>query len=74
MFCASNPPPFFSQLASLRRWVGFVEVKETALERADFNLQLSMLVTAEKERTMFIIFLLSIFCQLLSPSFQASLG
>ena len=43
--------------------------KETTLERADFALQLSMLVTAEKEREMFIIFFLSNFCQLLSPRF-----
>ena len=41
--------------------------KETTLERDDFNLQLLMFVTAEKEREMFIIFFLSIFCQLLSP-------
>ena len=43
--------------------------KETALERADFSLRLLMFVTAEKEREMFIIFFLSIFCQLLSPRF-----
>ena len=44
--------------------------KETKLERADFTRQLLMFVTAEKERQMlFIIFLLSSFCQLLSPQF-----
>ena len=43
--------------------------KETTLERADFTLQLSMLVTAEKERELFIIFFLSSFCKLLSPQF-----
>ena len=43
--------------------------KETTLERADFVLQLSMFVTAEKEREMFTIFFLSSFCQLLSPRF-----
>ena len=46
------------------------EHKETKLERADFTLQLLMFVTAEKERVMFIIFLLSIFCQLLSRGFK----
>ena len=45
----------------------FIWNKETTLERADFTLQLLMFVTAEKERRMFIIFFLSIFCQLLSP-------
>ena len=44
--------------------------KETTLERADFALQLFMFVTMEKERRMFIIFCLSIFCQLLSPQFK----
>ena len=43
--------------------------KETAVERADFALQLLMFVTAEKEGQMFIIFFLSIFCQLLFPRF-----
>ena len=33
-----------------------------------------MFVTTEKEREMFIIFFLPIFCQLLPPPFQASLG
>ena len=47
--------------------VGFS--KETTLERADFALQLSMFVTAEKEREMFTIFFLSSFCQLMSPWF-----
>ena len=47
----------------------FISPKETTLERADFTLQLLMFVTAEKERVMFIIFCLSIFCQLLSPRF-----
>ena len=46
-----------------------IKRKETTLERADFALQLSMFVTAEKEREMFIIFFLSIFCPLLSPRF-----
>ena len=46
-----------------------MSTKENTLERADFTLQLSMFVTAEKERRMFIIFFLSIFCQLLSPRF-----
>ena len=32
--------------------------KETTLERADFTLQLLMFVTAEKERQLFIIFIL----------------
>ena len=40
--------------------------KETTLERADFTLQLSMFVTAEKEGKIFMIFFLSIFCQLFS--------
>ena len=43
--------------------------KETTLERAEFSLQLSMFVTAEKEREMLIIFFLSSFCQLLSTRF-----
>ena len=43
--------------------------KETTLERADFTLQLSMFVTAEKERELFIFFFLSSFCQLLFPQF-----
>ena len=33
-----------------------------------------MFVTAEKEGQMFIIFFFSIFCQLLSPLFQAMTG
>ena len=74
MFCASNPPPFFSQLASPRCWVGFVEVKETALKRADFNLQLVKFVTAEKEKRTVIIFFLSSFHQLVSPLFKARTG
>ena len=48
--------------------------KETILERADFNLQLLMFVTSEKERRMFIIFFLSSFYQLLSPRFWARTG
>ena len=40
--------------------------KETTFERADYTLQLSMFVTAEKERQMFKIFFLSSFGQLLS--------
>ena len=48
--------------------------KETTLERADFTLQLSMFVTAEKERRMFIFFFLPILCQLLFPGFQARIG
>ena len=52
-----------------RNQTAFVGFKETTLERADFAPQLSMFVTAEKEREMFIIFFLSIFCQLLSPRF-----
>ena len=47
----------------------YVSTKETTLERADFALQLSMFVTAEKEWEMFTIFFLSSFCQLLSPRF-----
>ena len=47
----------------------FGHIKETTLERADFTLQLLMFVTAEKEGQMFIIFFLSIFCQLMSPGF-----
>ena len=43
--------------------------KETTLERADFALQLSMFVTAEKEREMFITSFPSSFCRLLSPRF-----
>ena len=39
-----------------------VNPKETTLERADFPLQLLMFVTAEKEREMFIILFISIFC------------
>ena len=54
-------------------WLGcpiyYNEYKETTLERADFALQLSMFVTAEKEREKFIIFFLSSFCQVLSPQF-----
>ena len=65
--------PALSNLVSLvrqkYRQVGMVLTKETILERADFALQLLMFVTAEKEGQMFIIFFLSIFCQLLSPRF-----
>ena len=43
--------------------------KETTLERADFTLQLLMFVTEEKEKEMFTILFLSIYCQLLSPRF-----
>ena len=43
--------------------------KDTTLERADFTLLLSMFVTPEKERQLFIIFFLSSFCQLLSQQF-----
>ena len=42
-------------------------LKETAFERADFTFQLLMFVNAEKEGQMFIIFILSIFCQLFPP-------
>ena len=38
--------------------------KETTLERDDFALQLLIFVTAEQVGQMFIIFFLSIFCQL----------
>ena len=58
--CNQEPPIIFR---------GIILNKETTLERADFALQLSMFVTAEKEREMFIIFFLSSFCQLLSPRF-----
>ena len=51
-----------------------ISPKETTFERADFTIQLSMFVTEEKERQMFIIFFLSSFCQLLSPRFQAMAG
>ena len=51
----------------LHQQYGFTSTKETTLERADFTLQLLMFVTAEKERRMFTIYFLSIFCQLLSP-------
>ena len=44
-------------------------LKETTLERADFTLHLLMFVTAEKEREMFIIFILSSFWQLMFPRF-----
>ena len=64
---------------NLSRWqhcmyegtTGFGELltKETTLERADFALQLSIFVTAEKEKEIFVIFFLSSFCQLLSPRF-----
>ena len=47
--------------------VAKLQPKETKLERADFTLQLSISVTAKKERRMFIIFFLLSFCQLLSP-------
>ena len=48
--------------------------KETTLERADFAHQLLMFVTAEKERVMLMIFFLSVFCQLLSPRYEARVG
>ena len=60
---------YLSNLGSLT--TASFEAKEALLERADFNLQLLMFVTEEKEREMFIIFFLSSFCQLLSPHFQA---
>ena len=44
-------------------------IKETTLESADITLQLLMFVTAEKERVKFMIFFLSIFCQMLSSQF-----
>ena len=43
-------------------------LKEAALERADFTLQL-LFVTPETEQRMFRILFLSSFCQLLSPRF-----
>ena len=52
-----------------RRPASVQSSKETKLERDDFTLQLLMFVTAEKERLMFIILFLSIFCQLLFPRF-----
>ena len=52
----------------VRNWLA-VRCKETTLERADFTPQLLKLVTAGKERGMFIFFFLSSFCQLLSPRF-----
>ena len=51
-----------------------VHFNETTLERADFTFQLIMFVTVEKGRVLFIIFFLPIFCQLLSPRFQANTG
>ena len=63
---------FGFQICSLAEWIYLS--KETTLERADFTLQLLMFVTEEKERVMFIIFCLSIFCQLLSPGFWARIG
>ena len=61
----------------MKGWVGDRDIsrccimgaKEPTLERADFTLQLLMFVIVEKEGQMFIIFFLSIFCQLLSPRF-----
>ena len=44
------------------------QTKETTLERADFTLKLLMFVTAEKERVMFIVFFLSILCELAKKS------
>ena len=41
--------------------------KETALERADFALQLLMFVTVIKEKNLLTIFCLSINCQPMSP-------
>ena len=62
------------KLHSCKRVGREVKSKETKLERVDFTLQLSMFVTAEKERRMFTIFFLSSFCQLLSPRIQARTG
>ena len=59
----------------MKKDAGYIVLhKETILERADFTFQLLMFVTAEKEKSMFIFFFLSSFCQLLSPWFQARLG
>ena len=48
--------------------------EETILERADFTLLLLKFVTAGKEGQLVMIFSLSIFCQLLSPLYQARTG
>ena len=47
--------------------------KEPTLQRADFTRQPSLFETSKGERNMFIIFLLSNFCPLMSPLFQARL-
>ena len=52
----------------------FIWCKETTFKRADFTLLLLMFVTAEKEGQMFTNFFPSIFCQLLSPPFEARTG
>ena len=44
--------------------------KETALERADFTLHLLMFVTAEKERTMFIISFFPVFVSCCPRNFK----
>ena len=49
--------------------IGVGYSKETTFQRADFTLQLSMFVTAEKEGKMLTIFFVSIFCHLLSAPF-----
>ena len=54
-------------MEALSNVISLGQTKETTLERADFTLQLSMFVTAEKERRMFIIFFPSTIFQLLSP-------
>ena len=51
-----------SRNSSARGKEELVLFKETTLERADFTFQLLMFVTAEKERRMFTIIFLSIFC------------
>ena len=60
---------FFSNFDCRIFWGSNIMNKETTLERADFTLQLLMIVTAVKEGQMFIIFSLSSFCQLLYPRF-----
>ena len=57
--------------SNLDLWSGLRRGKETALERADFTLQLLMFETAEKERVMLIIFFLFMFCLLLFKLGQA---
>ena len=57
-----------STIASFRHLsASYIQNKETTLERADLTLQLSIFVTAEKERGMIIILFFSSFCQLLYP-------